>query len=210
VGQEMQRKRGSSGGFEGEGDGLGAVVVGTQRVRGERTFMPVWTCSGSGSTLIRLPRTLVPSQSITPPRTAPRRRGGEGHDGERAQHAVRWDRHRLELGVPKHAAHALRRSKNRAPQFVHSLATGAGRGGGVGHSRERIQRSRVLTTRGSGVRVRRGVRTETSGDGRHRGASALSHSGRRVGRPDVVTQPCTVTPVARGRATPASSSTVIR
>ena len=31
-----------------------------------RTFMPSWTWSGSGSVLMTLPRTLVPSQSTTP------------------------------------------------------------------------------------------------------------------------------------------------
>ena len=33
--------------------------------RASRTFMPVLTCSASGVTLIRFPRTLVPSQSTT-------------------------------------------------------------------------------------------------------------------------------------------------
>ena len=53
-----------------------------------RTFMPVLTCSGSGVTLIRLARTLVPSQSTTAATNGHRDPGrGERHDGEgRAPH----------------------------------------------------------------------------------------------------------------------------
>ncbi len=39
---------------------------------------------------------------------------------------------------------------------------------------------------------------------------AVSQAGSRVGLPAVVTHPCTVTPVARGRATSSSPTTVIR
>ena len=59
------------------------------------TFIPVWTCSGSGSTLMMLPRTLVPSQSTTPDDERHLdARCGEGDDRERAQRALGADRHR--------------------------------------------------------------------------------------------------------------------
>ena len=48
--------------FEAEADGLGAGLVGAQRSRSRAgPSCRCRTCSGSGSTLIRLPRTLVPA-----------------------------------------------------------------------------------------------------------------------------------------------------
>ena len=65
-----------------------------------RTFMPVVTCSGSGVTLIRLARTLVPSQSTT---AATKGTGMPGaakrHDGEGPHLARRRDVDRLEFGA---------------------------------------------------------------------------------------------------------------
>ena len=73
--------------------------------------MPSVTCSGSGSTLIRLPRTLVPSQSTTAATN------GTGTPGaanvtivnERTSPWVPIGTSRN--SVAKHDAHALRRSK---------------------------------------------------------------------------------------------------
>ena len=88
--------------------------------------MPSVTCSGSGVTLIRLARTLVPSQSTTRGHEGDRDPGrGEGHDGEGPHLARGRDVDLLELG-PAAAAQALRRSKKRAPHAVHSLATRCG------------------------------------------------------------------------------------
>ena len=92
-----------------------------------RTFMPSVTCSGSGSTLMMLPRTLVPSQSTTPATNGTGTPGAaKAHDGERPHLALGGDRDLRELGGRSSEAQALRRSKNRAPQAVHSLATRCG------------------------------------------------------------------------------------
>ncbi len=77
--------------------------------------MPSFTCSGSGSVLMTLPRTLVPSQSTMPATK------GTGTPG--AANATMVNDRRvpsLEIStclksVALHEAHALRRSKNRAP-----------------------------------------------------------------------------------------------
>src|SRR5262249_3128630 len=90
------------------------------------TFMPNVTWSGSGSVLMMLPRTLVPSQSMTPATN------GTGTPGA-ANATIVYARSSPSVGtstarksVALHLAHALRRSKKRAPQLVHSLATRCG------------------------------------------------------------------------------------
>ena len=93
---------GRSGGLEAEADGLGAVVVGADRVRWRAApSCPACTCSGSGSTLTMLPRTLVPSQSTIAGHERHRDAGrGEGHDRERAAPRPRWRSSTLrELGA---------------------------------------------------------------------------------------------------------------
>ena len=65
-----------------------------------RTFMPKVTCSGVGSTLIRLARTLVPSQStIADTNGTVHARRGERDDRERADLAVGGDIGLAELGA---------------------------------------------------------------------------------------------------------------
>src|SRR4051812_38991608 len=85
-----------------------------------RSFMPSVTCSGSGGQLTTLPRTLVPSQSTTPATNGTSTPGA-------ANATIVNDRNSPSVAIgtvlkssAKQLAQALRRSKNRAPQLVHS------------------------------------------------------------------------------------------
>ncbi len=92
-----------------------------------RTFMPRCTCSGSGSTLTTLPRTLVPSQSTTAATKGTGTPGAAKATMVKARTSPSVGTGDLaELGAASSEAQALRRSKNRAPQVVHSLATRCG------------------------------------------------------------------------------------
>ena len=67
--------------------------------------MPSVMCSGVGSTLIRFPRTGVPSQSTTAAANGTGMPGrGEGDDRERAHRAFRGDHRLLEVGTEARGA----------------------------------------------------------------------------------------------------------
>ena len=113
-------------GFEAEPDRFGTALVGADGRVASRTRMPRVTCSGSGSTLIRLARTLVPSQST---RAATKGTGTPGAAKltmvkARTSPSVATSTV-LNPAFP-HWAQALRRSKKRAAQLVHSWAVRCG------------------------------------------------------------------------------------
>ena len=85
--------------------------------------MPSEILAGSGSTLIRLPRTLVPSQSITAEANGTVTPGAANVTMVKARTMPSVAMSTLSKVVAKHDAQALRRSKNRAPQEVQRLAT---------------------------------------------------------------------------------------
>src|SRR5687767_984372 len=91
-----------------------------------RTFIPSVMFSGVGSTLTMLPRTLVPSQSITADANGTGTPGAANVTIVNARTVPDVATSTLSNDVPKHAAHALRRSKNFAPHDVQRLATGCG------------------------------------------------------------------------------------
>src|SRR5207302_10392137 len=89
-------------------------------------FMQSFTCSGSGVVLMTLARTLVPPQSMTDATN------GTGMPGAAIDTIVNArSTPSLSIGtlwnpVAPHDAHALRRSKYRAPHEVHSFASRCG------------------------------------------------------------------------------------
>ena len=91
-----------------------------------RTFMPRVTCSGSGSTLIRLARTLVPSQSTTAATKGTGTPGAAKATMVKARTSPAVAMSTVLNSVFPQLAQALRRSKKRAPQSVHSWATRCG------------------------------------------------------------------------------------
>ena len=116
-----------SGGLEPEPDRLGAVGVGADRTTWRAgPSCPTSPARDRASTLIRLARTLVPPQSTTAATYGTGIPGAANDDdGERPHLALGRDGDLREFGAAQ-AAQALRRSKNRAPQVVHSLATRCG------------------------------------------------------------------------------------
>ena len=85
-----------------------------------RTFMPSVTCSGSGSTLMMLPRTLVPSQSTTADTNGTGMPGAaNGDDRERAHVAVGRHVDLRELGAEARRRRRCGGRRTCAPQLVH-------------------------------------------------------------------------------------------
>src|SRR5206468_6806017 len=90
------------------------------------TFIPRCTWSGSGSVLMMLPRTLVPSQSTTAATNGTGIPGAAIDTMVKARTSPSVGTAAFSNDVPPHDAHALRRSKYRAPHSVHWLATRCG------------------------------------------------------------------------------------
>ena len=106
----------AAGRFEAEADGLGAVVVGAERVRRQADLHARRHVVGIGLDVDQLPRTGVPSQSTTADTN------GTGMPGAAKATIVNVGTvpsvatSTCLKSVPKHEAQALRRSKYRAPQ----------------------------------------------------------------------------------------------
>uniref|UniRef100_A0A6J7Q146 Unannotated protein n=1 Tax=freshwater metagenome TaxID=449393 RepID=A0A6J7Q146_9ZZZZ len=88
--------------------------------------MPSFTCSGEGSTLVRVQRTLVPPQSTMADTNGTFTPGAAKVTMLNARSSPSVTMSTFLNKVPKQEAQALRRSKKRAPQPVHSLATRCG------------------------------------------------------------------------------------
>src|SRR6187455_1371606 len=88
--------------------------------------MPSETFAGSGSTLMMLPRELVPAQSTTAATNGTGTPGAANVTIVKARTVPSVGTSTLVNSVPKQPAHALRRSKNVAPHEVHLLATRCG------------------------------------------------------------------------------------
>ena len=91
-----------------------------------RTFMPSKTCSGSGSTLMRLARTWVPPQSTTAATNGVGIPGAANATMVNARTVPSVAIGTVANSVAKHLAHALRRSKYLEAQLTHSCATKCG------------------------------------------------------------------------------------
>src|SRR5207237_10066942 len=89
-------------------------------------FSPRFTWSGSASVLMMLPRTVVPSQSMAAAPTGTGMPGAAIETMVNARTSPSVGTGAFSNDVPPHEAHALRRSKYRAPHSVHWLATRCG------------------------------------------------------------------------------------
>ena len=81
--------------------------------------MPVLTCSGSGGQLMMLPRTLVPSQSITAATNGTGTPGAANATMVKVRTTPEVEIATVSNWLAPQLAQAFRRSKNRAPHEVH-------------------------------------------------------------------------------------------
>src|SRR3546814_18983878 len=105
--------------------------------------MPSVTWSGSGSVLMTLPRTLVPSQSTTPATKGTGTPGAAKATIVKARSSPSVGTLAFSKVVPLQEAQALRRSKKRAPQDAHSMGRAKRREEGVQKGEDAVATGRT-------------------------------------------------------------------